>query len=68
MRLLFGREFTFDDTLGIWDQLFALDPTLELVDFVCVAMILRIRWNRKRAPCEVVDHLLNASSPRRRLE
>lgn len=28
----------------MWDVVFAVDPTLELVDYVCVAMLLRIRW------------------------
>lgn len=46
MRLLFGREFPFEDTLLVWDLLFAdgLDPGL--VDLVCIAMLLRIRWRR----------------------
>lgn len=47
IRLLFGREFGFDDLLLLWDSLFAEDPALELVDMVCVAMLLRIRWQRK---------------------
>lgn len=47
IRLLFGREFPFDDVLSLWDSLFAEDPALELVDLVCVAMLLRIRWQRK---------------------
>ncbi|MCJ1244124.1 hypothetical protein MMC30_001322 [Trapelia coarctata] len=44
IRLLFGREFPFDDVLSLWDVLFAEDPGLELIDFVCVAMLLRVRW------------------------
>lgn len=50
MRLLFGREFPFEDTLEVWDLLFAdgLDPNL--VDFTCIAMLLRIRWQCKRSP------------------
>jgi TBC1 domain family member 5 len=46
MRLLFGREFPFDDALRIWDILFAEDPSLDLVDLICVAMLLRVRWER----------------------
>ena len=46
IRLLFGREFLFDDVLALWDILFAEDPTLDLVDLVCVSMLLRIRWER----------------------
>ncbi|KAL1392573.1 rab-GTPase-TBC domain-containing protein [Phyllosticta capitalensis] len=44
MRLLFGREFPFDDVLFMWDLIFAIDPTLEIMDHVCIAMLLRIRW------------------------
>ncbi|KAF3922813.1 hypothetical protein ABW21_db0202678 [Orbilia brochopaga] len=44
IRLMFGREFSFDEMLGLWDGIFAEDPTLQIVDYVCVAMLLRIRW------------------------
>ncbi|RDW83406.1 RabGAP [Coleophoma crateriformis] len=44
VRLLFGREFPFEELLAFWDVLFAEDPGLDLVDMVCVAMLLRIRW------------------------
>ncbi|KAB8360552.1 hypothetical protein FH972_024292 [Carpinus fangiana] len=44
IRLLFGREFSFDDTLTVWDALFAHDPTLKCLDLVCVSMLLRVRW------------------------
>lgn len=47
IRLLFGREFPFDDVLELWDVLLAEDPALDLVDMVCVAMLLRVRWQRK---------------------
>ncbi|KAM0751577.1 RabGAP/TBC [Meredithblackwellia eburnea MCA 4105] len=43
LRLLFSREFPIDDTLMLWDGLFAEDPTLRLMDYVCVAMLERIR-------------------------
>ncbi|KAI4165318.1 MAG: hypothetical protein LQ342_001186 [Letrouitia transgressa] len=43
IRLLFGREFLFDDVLSVWDALFAEDATLDLVDLVCVSMLIRIR-------------------------
>lgn len=45
MRLLFGREFPFDDVLPMWDLMFAADPSLEIMDYVCVAMLLRVRWD-----------------------
>lgn len=44
IRLLFGREFPFQDLLALWDTLLAEDPGLDLIDMVCVAMMLRIRW------------------------
>ncbi|KAL8998493.1 MAG: hypothetical protein Q9169_002436 [Polycauliona sp. 2 TL-2023] len=44
IRLLFGREFPFDHVLALWDAIFAEDPTLNLIDLVCVSMLLRIRW------------------------
>ncbi|EPS44281.1 hypothetical protein H072_1730 [Dactylellina haptotyla CBS 200.50] len=44
IRLMFGREFTFDETLGLWDGIFVEDPTLQIVDYISIAMMLRIRW------------------------
>jgi TBC1 domain family protein 5 len=44
---MFGREFPFEDLLALWDTLFAEDPGLDLIDMICVAMLLRIRWQRK---------------------
>ena len=46
VRLLFGREFPFEDVLSLWDILFAEDPALDLVDLISVSMLLRIRWQR----------------------
>ncbi|CAG8444602.1 4847_t:CDS:10 [Funneliformis mosseae] len=43
IRLLFGREFPLNQVLILWDGMFAEDPTLRIVDFVCVAMMLLIR-------------------------
>jgi TBC1 domain family protein 5 len=42
-RLLFSREFPAPDALTLWDGLFAIDPTLQFVDWICVTMLLRIR-------------------------
>ncbi len=39
--MIFTREFALDDAFAIWDGLFASD--LELIDYVCVAMLLRVR-------------------------
>ncbi|KAK5800668.1 hypothetical protein VI817_002880 [Penicillium citrinum] len=49
MRLMFGREFPFDDVLMMWDVLFANGLRSELVDFTCIAMLLRIRWDLLKA-------------------
>ncbi|XP_048366669.1 TBC1 domain family member 5 isoform X2 [Sphaerodactylus townsendi] len=43
VRLLFGREFSLQDLLVIWDALFADSITLDLVDYVFLAMLLYIR-------------------------
>jgi TBC1 domain family protein 5 len=45
IRLLFGREFEFDELLTVWDVIFAEDSTLEIVDHICLAMLLRIHWD-----------------------
>lgn len=52
IRLLFGREFPFEQLLVLWDTIFALDPNLDLIDLICVAMLLRIRWT-----CETTHSL-----------
>jgi TBC1 domain family protein 5 len=44
IRLLFGREFSLDAVFDMWDALFAIDPSLEIVDMISIAMLLRIRW------------------------
>ncbi|KAJ8367090.1 hypothetical protein AAFF_G00331130 [Aldrovandia affinis] len=43
VRLLFGREFLLQEVLVVWDALFADSITLDLVDYVFVAMLLYIR-------------------------
>uniref|UniRef100_A0A7N8YCQ6 TBC1 domain family member 5 n=1 Tax=Mastacembelus armatus TaxID=205130 RepID=A0A7N8YCQ6_9TELE len=43
VRLLFGREFPLQDLLVVWDALFADSVTLDLVDYIFVAMLLYIR-------------------------
>ncbi|KAK7749353.1 hypothetical protein SLS62_008205 [Diatrype stigma] len=45
VRLLFSREFPFEQVLVLWDNLFAVDPTFELLDLICTAMLMRIRWD-----------------------
>ncbi|KAK1640564.1 WD repeat domain-containing protein [Colletotrichum phormii] len=58
IRLLFGREFPFDEMLVLWDTLFAVDPSLSLIDLICVAMLLRIRWSLLEADYSVCLQLL----------
>ena len=52
LRLLFTREFSMPDALTLWDGLFACDPTLDLAQWICVAMLIRIR-NECALVCEV---------------
>lgn len=47
IRLLFSREFPFDQMLILWDTLFSIDPTFKLIDLICTSMLLRIRWDCK---------------------
>lgn len=56
MRLLFGREFPFDDVLMMWDLLFAHGLRSELIDFTCIAMLLRIRWQCELVKCPRYIH------------
>ncbi|OBR14115.1 WD repeat domain-containing protein [Colletotrichum higginsianum IMI 349063] len=58
IRLLFGREFPFDEMLVLWDTIFAVDPSLSLIDLICVAMLLRIRWSLLEADYSVCLQLL----------
>lgn len=59
IRLLFGREFPFDDILPMWDVLFCRDPRLESVEMICLVMILRLRWELLEADHnEVLSTLL----------
>ncbi|OLN93986.1 TBC1 domain family member 5 [Colletotrichum chlorophyti] len=58
IRLLFGREFPFDQLLVLWDNLFAIDPSLSLIDLICVAMLVRIRWQLLEADYSVCLQLL----------
>ncbi|MCO5566212.1 hypothetical protein L7F22_019888 [Adiantum nelumboides] len=43
IKLLFLRELPQEVTIEVWDTLYELDPTLFLVDHICVALIIRIR-------------------------
>ena len=50
IRLIFTRELPFLTALRIWDGVFAQDPSLDILDFVCVAMILLVRNERGSKP------------------
>ncbi|KAJ5287752.1 hypothetical protein N7478_003438 [Penicillium angulare] len=64
MRLLFGREFPFDEVLMMWDLLFAHGLRSDLVDFTCIAMLLRIRWELLKADYSgALSMLLRYPSP-----
>lgn len=41
--MLYIYEFSFQDTVRLWDDLFAADPSLQLVHFLSAAMVLRLR-------------------------
>ncbi|CDR99713.1 related to molybdenum cofactor biosynthetic protein [Sporisorium scitamineum] len=43
IRMIFTREFALDDAIAIWDGLFASASSLSLIDYLCIAMLLRIR-------------------------
>lgn len=43
LRCLFGRELPYAQDMLLWDGLFALDASLRIVEYVCVAMLLRVR-------------------------
>ncbi|KAJ5609804.1 hypothetical protein N7528_010371 [Penicillium herquei] len=64
MRLLFGREFPFDEVLLMWDTLFAHGLRSDLIDFTCIAMLLRIRWDLLKADYSgALSMLLRYPSP-----
>ncbi|KAI0857251.1 rab-GTPase-TBC domain-containing protein [Xylaria cubensis] len=58
IRLLFSREFPFDQMLRLWDTLFSIDPTFKLIDLICTSMLLRIRWDLLEADYSVALQLL----------
>ncbi|CAH7688653.1 rab-GTPase-TBC domain-containing protein [Phakopsora pachyrhizi] len=59
IRLLFTREFNYDESLKIWDAILAEDSSrLRLVDFFCLAMLLRIRDELLSSDSNQCLHLL----------
>ncbi|KAI8575634.1 hypothetical protein K450DRAFT_260766 [Umbelopsis ramanniana AG] len=43
IRLLFGREFSIENVLELWDAIFAEDPSLNIVEYICLVLLIRIR-------------------------
>lgn len=58
IRLLFSREFPFNQFLVLWDTIFAVDPSLDLVDLICCSMLLRVRWQLLESDYSVCLQLL----------
>jgi len=44
VRLLLGREFHLEDLLILWDAMFSFSEDLSLIDYICVAMLMFIRY------------------------
>jgi TBC1 domain family protein 5 len=47
IRLILTRELPFGAALRLWDGMFAEDPSLGILDYVCLAMLLLIRNERE---------------------
>ncbi|KAM0463765.1 hypothetical protein ACHAO4_000488 [Trichoderma viride] len=58
IRLLFSREFPFNQFLVLWDTIFAVDPSLDLIDLICCSMLLRVRWQLLESDYSVCLQLL----------
>lgn len=43
LRCIFGRELPYDQDMLLWDGLFAADSSLRLIEFIVVALLIRIR-------------------------
>ncbi|KAL7961701.1 RabGAP/TBC [Trichoderma compactum] len=67
IRLLFSREFPFNQFLVLWDTMLAVDPSLDLVDLICCAMLLRIRWQLLESDYSVCLQLLLKYPPSNQL-
>lgn len=47
LRLLFTREFSIHDAMVLWDGILACDPQFHIAEWICVAMLVRIRNSRE---------------------
>ena len=63
IRLLFGREFEFNEVLRVWDILFAESLRTEIIDLTCVSMLLRVRWTLVEADYSTAITSLSRYSP-----
>ncbi|CAK9783198.1 RabGAP/TBC [Cutaneotrichosporon oleaginosum] len=64
IRLILTRELPFPEALRLWDGMFAEDPTLGILDYVCLAMLLLIRNELIHADYPtLLTHLLHYPSP-----
>ena len=43
IRILFGREFHLEDTITVWDAVFAFDDRFGFIDYMACAMLIFIR-------------------------
>lgn len=54
IRIIFGREFHLEDTVTVWDSIFAFDDHFGFIDHMAVAMLIFIRsqlLNKEFADC-----------------
>ncbi|ORY25154.1 rab-GTPase-TBC domain-containing protein [Naematelia encephala] len=64
LRLIFTRELPFPLAMRIWDGVFADDPGLAILDYICVAMLLLIRNELLEADYPtLLTHLLHYPAP-----
>lgn len=65
LRLLFGREFALQDLLLLWDAIFGEGDDFGLINYVVVAMLIRIRDKCKRSTVKCLRYqelTLNSSN------
>lgn len=58
LRLLFGREFALQDLLLLWDAIFGEGDELGLVNYIVVAMLIRIRDKCRFTNAEFINCIL----------
>ncbi|RXK39143.1 hypothetical protein M231_03648 [Tremella mesenterica] len=64
IRLLFTRELPFGLAMRLWDGVFSEDPSLGLLDYICITMLLLIRNELIDAEYPtLLTHLLHFPSP-----